>query len=139
VLCPIPDDEQPMSAELTAKFEALKKRKRSGDTNDDEGRALAEETARLANQEVSRMQKSVAELEALLMEKEGALYDEDDDDDADDAESDDKEENNPIYFPSLPKVVVVTGEANDAAESTHDEDSEEESLASGPEEGEEAF
>lgn len=111
-----------MSSQLAANFQVLKRAKLEHRTTsngvgvfDESYRGLAVETARLANDEIERMERAVAELEALVRERGGAngggdvviapLAD-------------------PGHrFPSLPKVVMVPqdqGEESDDGDDNHD-------------------
>jgi len=58
-----------MSTKLSANFDALKRAKLEHESIHETHRDLAVETARLANDEIARMERAVAELEALVMEK----------------------------------------------------------------------
>jgi len=103
-----------MPSQLDANFETLKRAKLlSRDATDGmEGyRGLAVETAQLANSEIDRMRRAVAELEALLEAKDGDV---------------------PVRrpaeprFPSLPKVVMVVSNnrsfVDDEEEGTDNDD-----------------
>ena len=107
VLYPPDHESTAMSTELSAKFDALKKKRNH---EDPEARALAEETAALVHDEVSRLQKSIDELEALLRERG------DDDDTMDDGSVDEK-----VKFPALPSVVVIETEASSSDTDEEDE------------------
>ena len=82
-----------MSDQLAANFAQLVKRPRSQNAQ------LAKETAILVHEEVGRLERSVAELEALL-EAHGESIDDDDEDDAEGIPKG-------AEFPSLPSVVMV--------------------------------
>lgn len=100
------------SKELTQNFELLKKRKRQEPSA--EHRRLAGETARMAEQEIQRMQRAVAELESMLQQQGEA--------------SADANVDQAVRFPSLPKVVMIAPQETEEVTPNDDEDDEEDST-----------
>lgn len=82
---PLDDDDGGISAHLAEKFHRITKRRRSqspvisDDSEEEEIRQLALETAVIAHNEIQHMQNSIAELESLLERPEENVGDESDD------------------------------------------------------------